>query len=240
MGNTPAYQFTGKDEETINLSGVIYPEITGYQNSSVIPYGYKMTLRTIEGTGKIYGLVIIKDVQETRSNFFHNGGTRRITFSVSLIITEDTTKKLLVLRSGIVKSWGVSFYEFYALNTEQYTRHNNYPHAIYRITVNDIDISSTLASRLVGLSLQDNRGMVADSVDLTLDDSDNALEIPSVGAEMKVWLGWSDTGLMYKGSYLVTGGSHSGAPDVREYRLKVPTLQKHFVKSESDRSTNRP
>ena len=98
VGNTPAYQFTGKDEETINLSGGIYPEITGYQNSldmlrNMGDTGKQYIL--IEGTGKIYGLVVIKEVQETRSNFFHNGGTRKITFSVSLTITEDTTKKLI-------------------------------------------------------------------------------------------------------------------------------------------------
>ncbi|KAB1859923.1 oxidoreductase [Acinetobacter tandoii] len=98
VGNTPAYQFTGKDEETINLSGGIYPEITGYQNSldmlrNMGDTGKQYIL--IEGTGKIYGLVVIKEVQETRSNFFHNGGTRKISFSISLTITEDTTKKLI-------------------------------------------------------------------------------------------------------------------------------------------------
>lgn len=98
VGNTPAYQFTGKDEETINLSGGIYPEITGYQNSldmlrNMGDTGKQYIL--IEGTGKIYGLVVIKEVKETRSNFFHNGGTRKISFSVSLTITEDTTKKLI-------------------------------------------------------------------------------------------------------------------------------------------------
>lgn len=98
FGNTPAYQFTGKEEETITLSGEIYPEITGYQNSldllrSMGDTGKQYIM--IEGTGKIYGMVVIKQINETRSNFFHNGGTRKITFDVSLTITEDTTKKLI-------------------------------------------------------------------------------------------------------------------------------------------------
>ena len=117
---------------------------------------------------------------------------------------------------------------FLPSNTQPYSNLSNYPHAIYRITVNDIDISSTLASRLIGLTLQDNRGMVADSVDLTLDDSDHALDIPSVGAEMKVWLGWSDTGLVYKGAFLVTGGSHSGAPDVLRISAESTDLAEAF------------
>lgn len=98
FGNTPAYQFTGKEEETITLSGEIYPEITGYQNSldllrSMGDTGKQYIM--IEGTGRIYGMVVIKQVNETRSNFSHNGGTRKITFDVSLTITEDTTKKLI-------------------------------------------------------------------------------------------------------------------------------------------------
>ncbi|WP_288383294.1 contractile injection system protein, VgrG/Pvc8 family [uncultured Acinetobacter sp.] len=110
----------------------------------------------------------------------------------------------------------------------KYSSLNNYPSAIYRVTVNDVDISSHLASRLISMTIQDNRGMVADSVDITLDDSDQALEIPSVGAEMKVWLGWSDTGLIYKGSYLVTGGSHSGSPDTLHISAESTDLAESF------------
>ena len=96
----------------------------------------------------------------------------------------------------------------------EYSNLSNYPNAIFKITVNDIDISNTISSRLINLNIKDNRGLIADSIDITLDDSDGLLEIPSVGADIKVWLGWSDTGLVYKGSYLVTGGNHSGAPDI--------------------------
>ncbi|MGQ9372750.1 tail protein X [Acinetobacter tandoii] len=65
------------------------------------------------------------------------------------------------------------------------------------------------------ITLQDNRGMVADSVDLTLDDSDHALEIPSVGAEMKVWLGWSD-----KPQVLTVGDQSQPLILVRTYKSK--------------------
>ncbi|MDA3440031.1 DNA primase [Acinetobacter bereziniae] len=110
----------------------------------------------------------------------------------------------------------------------KYVSLTNYPNVIFRITVNDIDISSHIASRLISLSIQDNRGMNVDSIDISLDDSDNMLEIPSVGAEMKVWLGWNDTGLIYKGSYLVTGGSHSGAPDVLNIAAESTDLAESF------------
>lgn len=117
----------------------------------------------------------------------------------------------------------------------EYVNLANYPNAIYRITVNDQDISSTIASRLINMSIKDNRGMVADSIDITLDDSDGLLEIPSVGAEIKAWLGWSDTGLVYKGSYLVTGGSHSGAPDTLSLSAESKDLATAF-KQKRERS----
>lgn len=117
----------------------------------------------------------------------------------------------------------------------EYASLANYPNAIFKITVNDIDISSTVASRLINLSIKDNRGMIADSIDITLDDSDGLLEIPSVGAEIKAWLGWSDTGLVYKGSYLVTGGSHSGAPDTLSISAESKDLAQSF-KQKRERS----
>ena len=76
--------------------------------------------------------------------------------------------------------------------------------------------------------MQDNRGMVADSVDITLDDSDNILEIPSMGVELELWLGWSDTGLIYKGKFLVTGCSHSGAPDTLHIAAEANDLAEAF------------
>lgn len=104
----------------------------------------------------------------------------------------------------------------------------NYPSVIYKIIVNGIDISSHINSRLINMNIQDHRGFVADSIDITLDDADGALEIPSVAAEMKVWIGWTDTGLIYKGTYLVTGGSHSGAPDQLRISAESTDLAETF------------
>ena len=182
----------------------------------------------IEGTGKIYGMVVIKQVNETRSNFF---------------ITVVPVKSHLMYRSPLQKTplktdwfcWpdAIKSGRFIPMNVlsqvqAKYNSLNNYPNAIYRVTVNDVDISSHLASRLISMTIQDNRGMVADSVDITLDDSDNALEIPEIFAELKVWLGWSDTGLVYKGSYKVTQVSHSGTPDQMSISAEAEDLAEGF------------
>lgn len=98
VGNTPAYQFVGKGEDTITLSGDVYPELTGYQKPMDLLRNMADTGKAfilIEGTGKIYGKVIIDKVSETRSVFFQNGGARKISFNIQLTIVEDTMKKLI-------------------------------------------------------------------------------------------------------------------------------------------------
>ncbi|OTG65915.1 contractile injection system protein, VgrG/Pvc8 family [Acinetobacter silvestris] len=89
-----------------------------------------------------------------------------------------------------------------------------YSHPIFRVEVDGIDISPVMASRLISLSIKDNRGLVVDSVDIELDDADGKLNIPPKGAIIQVWLGWSNTGLVDKGKYKVESTSHRGAPDV--------------------------
>ncbi|MBP8005489.1 MAG: DNA primase [Acinetobacter sp.] len=89
-----------------------------------------------------------------------------------------------------------------------------YPFPIYRIEVEGNDISAIVSDRLISLSIKDNRGLVVDSVDIDLDDSDGLLEIPPEGAIIQVWLGWSNTGLVDKGKYKVESVTHRGAPDV--------------------------
>lgn len=95
-----------------------------------------------------------------------------------------------------------------------YSNFTEYEYPIFRIEVDGVDISPQVASRLMSLSIKDNRGLVVDSIDLELDDSDGLLLIPPKGAIIQVWLGWSNTGLIDKGKYKVDSTSHHGAPDV--------------------------
>lgn len=97
---------------------------------------------------------------------------------------------------------------------DSYNKLTDYPHAIFKVTVEGIDISAQIAGRLMSLNIKDNRGLEVDSVDIELDDSDGRLSIPPKGAKIEVWLGWSGTGLVHKGVYKVESTSHRGAPDV--------------------------
>ena len=81
----------------------------------------------------------------------------------------------------------------------------------------------------------DNRGIEADQLTLTLSDHDGLLAIPPKGAVLRLWLGWSDTGLVDKGTYTVDETEHSGAPDVLSIRARSADLRKG-LKTKRERS----
>lgn len=97
---------------------------------------------------------------------------------------------------------------------DSYKQITDYPYPIFRIEVDGVDISPLMATRLMSLTIKDNRGLIVDSVDIELDDSDGLLSIPPKGAIIQVWIGWSNTGLIHKGKYKVDSITHRGAPDV--------------------------
>lgn len=100
-----------------------------------------------------------------------------------------------------------------------------YARPIYRITLRGRDITDGFITRLISLTLTDNRGMEADTLEIALSDHDGLLEIPPRGAELGCALGWSDTGLVDKGTYTVDEVEHSGAPDVLTIRARSADLR---------------
>jgi phage protein D len=118
---------------------------------------------------------------------------------------------------------------------EQIRRDATYPVPAFRLTVDGNDIAQLISPRLMILELTDNRGIEADQLSLTLSDHDGLLAIPPKGAVMRLWLGWSDTGLVDKGTYTVDETEHSGAPDVLSIRARSADLRKG-LKTKRERS----
>lgn len=89
VGDLPASQFLGRGEDTISLNGSIVPEF-GLQISLSalrIMADTGTAFPLIGGTGKIYGLYRIDDIQETQTEFFKDGKPRKIEFSMTLTQT---------------------------------------------------------------------------------------------------------------------------------------------------------
>ncbi|WP_289329465.1 phage late control D family protein [Pseudomonas sp. 'CRE Jenny 4'] len=124
----------------------------------------------------------------------------------------------------------------YLLNTaERYVRDAAYPVPAFRLTVDGLDIAQLISPRLMSLELTDNRGVEADQLSITLSDHDGLLSIPPKGAVLRLWMGWSDTGLVDKGTYTVDETEHSGAPDVLSIRARSADLRKG-LKTKRERS----
>jgi len=92
VGRRPAYQYTGPGEDTITLSGVLLPELTGGDMSLAMvklmaEQGKAWPL--IEGTGMVYGWYAIEKLSEGRTEFFSDGKARRIDFTLTLKRVDD-------------------------------------------------------------------------------------------------------------------------------------------------------
>lgn len=92
VGARPARQYAGRGDETITLSGVLYPELTGGKISlaaleAMADEGLAWPL--IEGTGFYYGLFVVEEQSTTHTAFFPDGAPRKIEFSLKLARVDD-------------------------------------------------------------------------------------------------------------------------------------------------------
>jgi|GEM_PF-447675 P2 family phage major capsid protein len=118
---------------------------------------------------------------------------------------------------------------------QELQRDSAYGVPAFRLTVDGKDIARLISPRLMSLEHTDNRGLEADQLSITLSDHDGLLEIPPKGAVVKLWMGWSDTGLVDKGSYTVDETEHSGAPDILSIRARSADLR-GSLKTKRERS----
>ncbi|MCF1165510.1 phage tail protein [Yersinia pseudotuberculosis] len=90
-------QFLGPDEESITLSGVLYPELTGGKLSLMALQLMAETGKAwslIEGNGAIHGMFVIESLERTKSIFFSDGSARKIEFTLSLKRTDESLKEM--------------------------------------------------------------------------------------------------------------------------------------------------
>lgn len=93
------------------------------------------------------------------------------------------------------------------------------------------DITQVISSCLISLSLTDNRGLEADTLDLELSDHDGKLALPPRNATISLALGWKGAPLIDKGQYSVdevqfSGGA--GSADRLTIRARAADLKGSF------------
>lgn len=98
------------------------------------------------------------------------------------------------------------------------------PVPAFRIIVDVKDISPLLRPRLVNMTLTENGEDEADQLDIALDDSDGLLELPTLGVSINVAIGWKNGVMVDKGSFTVSGFSHSGPADTLTIHARTADL----------------
>ena len=73
----------------------------------------------------------------------------------------------------------------------------------FRIVADGADITALINDRLLLLRTTDKPGMESDDFELRIDDRDSAVSLPSRGANIEVFLGYSGTALTRLGRYTV-------------------------------------
>ncbi|MGO1072095.1 phage tail protein [Lysobacter sp. CA199] len=95
VGARAARQYVGPGDDTIRLSGLIAPDLTGTPISLDVLRGMANTgevFALVEGTGMVYGGFVIGDLNETRTLLFADGAARRIEFDMTLVRADDDSE----------------------------------------------------------------------------------------------------------------------------------------------------
>ncbi|MGI2144441.1 phage tail protein [Shewanella frigidimarina] len=110
IGARPSAQFLGVGDETLTLSGVLMPEITGGELSlealrKMADTGKAYPL--IEGRGTVTGFFVIEKISKGRSEFFSDGAARKIEFTIELKRVDEKNISLIanenLIGMGITK-----------------------------------------------------------------------------------------------------------------------------------------
>ena len=98
VGARPSAQFLGVGDETLTLSGVLVPEITGGELSldalrKMADTGKAYPL--IEGRGAVTGFFVIEKISKGHSEFFSDGAARKIEFTIELKRVDEKNTSLI-------------------------------------------------------------------------------------------------------------------------------------------------
>ena len=94
----------------------------------------------------------------------------------------------------------------------------------FKVIAAGINITPQIKDRLLSLTVSDEAGFKSDQVEITLDDRDNAIELPLPGAPLAVFMGYKETFLVPMGIYTADEVVANGPPDTVTIRGKAANL----------------
>ncbi|PIJ42615.1 phage tail protein [Tatumella sp. OPLPL6] len=97
INRRPSTQYLGPDNDSLTLSGVLLPEITGGRLSLLaleVMAELGKAWPLIEGSGTIYGMYVIEGLSQTKTEFFESGMPKRIEFTLSLKRVDESLSEM--------------------------------------------------------------------------------------------------------------------------------------------------
>ncbi len=95
----------------------------------------------------------------------------------------------------------------------------------FKITADKKDVTDLISQRLISINITDETGLVSDTCEILLDNRDNVLEIPTLGANLEICLGYEDTPLTKMGDYIVDDVEVSAFPSQMRITGKATNTQ---------------
>lgn len=82
------------------------------------------------------------------------------------------------------------------------------------ITANNKPLNQLISSRIISVTVTDNRANEADELSITLNDHDGVLELPKRGVRLNCQMGYLGESIHDKGDFIVDETEWSGTPDI--------------------------
>lgn len=96
---------------------------------------------------------------------------------------------------------------------------------IIRLTADNEPLDDAIMSRLMDVSVTDNKSGDADELSFTLDDHDGKLAMPKRGVKLQCWMGYIDAGVHDMGIYTVDSVEWGGTPDTITVKAKSADMK---------------
>ena len=94
----------------------------------------------------------------------------------------------------------------------------------FKVIAAGVNITPQIRDRLLSLTVTDEAGIKADTVEIVLDDRDGLIELPTPGAPMLVFLGYRETALIPMGLFTSDEVTVSSPPATLTIRAKAADL----------------
>jgi phage protein D len=104
---------------------------------------------------------------------------------------------------------------------------------IYQITIDGNDKTEAMAPFLMNVALKDQVGFKSDSLELELNNQGGALVVPEMGKEIRVALGYEDTGLVDKGLFIIDELELRSPPEILRVHARATNLRQGLTCGET-------